>query len=293
MNWVAPAIAFGGALLGEVAGGNKDAEARRMLELALEGYRGLEIPVLEELVAEELGPSAMEGVQGDPQLAAIQRQALAMLSEYATGRGSTIDRAAMARIGNDVSSVAAQQRHAIQNENAQRGTYGSGGELLAMMGAGQQATQRAAQGGLDTAARAEQRRYQSIGDMGSMAGGMRNQQYNEQARAAQARDAIAQYNAAARAQAKQYNAQLPTQRFQMQMAKTQGQSGMLGNLSQNATQSADSTRQFMAAMSAAAARQADEQMKQMREAEQKAELERIRNAYAVPNPVFPPAPGGY
>ncbi len=232
-SMIGTGVATLGALGGELAASAKDAEARRMLELALQGYQGLEIPVLEELVAEQLGPSAMEGVRGDPQMEAIQRQALAMLAEYTSGKGSAIDRASMARIGNEASSVAAQQRHAIMDSNAQRGTYGSGGELAAMLASGQQASQRAAQGGLDTAARSEARRYQAIGDQAGLAGNIRNQQYNEQARAAQARDAVAQYNAAARMQAKQYNAQLPMQRFQMTMAKNQGQAGTMGNLSQN------------------------------------------------------------
>lgn len=293
---IGPVIQGAGAVVSEVAAGAKDAEARRMLELALQGYRGLEIPILEEIVAEQLGPSELGNVRGDPQMAAIQRQALAMLSDYTTGKGSAIDRAAMARIGNEASSVAAQQRHAIMDQNAQRGTYGSGGELLSMMGAGQQASQRAAMGGLDTAARAEARRYQAIGDQGAMASGIRSQQYNEDARAAQARDAVAQYNAAARQQAKQYNAGLPAQQYAMLMAKTQGQAGMLGNLSQNATQSADSTRQFMAAMSAAAARQAQEQVQQQKDAEEREYQSRLRQSFANPyNNVgySTPRPPGY
>jgi hypothetical protein len=289
--WIAPVIQAGGAVLGEMTAGGKEADARRMLEQALENFRGMEVPVLEELLAEQLGPSGMEGVRADPEAEAVQRAALAMLGEYTNGEGSIVDRAAMARVGNDASRVAARQRQAILNENAQRGTYGSGGELLAMMGAGQQATERAAQAGLDVGAQAAERRYRAIGDRAGLAGSMRNQQLSEDARRAAARDAVAQYNASARAQARAYNAQLPAQRFGMQMQKASAEAGGLGGLAQNSQQSADSQRQFIAGMSAAAAEQARLQQQQMRYEEERADRQRrdeeLRRLATTRNPVFP------
>ena len=292
--WIGPAIQAGGAVLGELTAGGKEADARRMLEEALANFRGLEVPVLEELIAEQLGPSAMEGVQADPEAEAVQRAALAMLAEYTNGEGSIVDRAAMARIGNESSKVAARQRQAIQNENAQRGTYGSGGELLATMGAGQAATERAAQGGLDVGAQAAERRYRAIGDRAGLAGSMRSQQFSEDSRRAAARDAVAQYNASARAQAKAYNAGLPAQRFGMLFQKAGAMAGGLGNLAGNSQQAADSSRQFVAGMSAAAGEQARMQAQQMRYEEERAErlrrdeeYRRLAAAQSVKNPAFP------
>jgi hypothetical protein len=87
------------------------------------------------------------------------------------------------------------QREAILQNAQARGVAGSGLELAQSMLAQQQASNRAAQQGLDVASMAQQRALQAILQGGQLGGQIRGQDFEEQARVAAAKDAIAQFNA--------------------------------------------------------------------------------------------------
>jgi hypothetical protein len=98
-----------------------------------------------------------------------------------------------------ISRQAAEERGArdaiMQNQRAM-GRGGSGMELASKLMAQQGGATRAAQQGLDVAATAQERALQAIMQGGQMAGGMREQEFGEQARIAEAKDALARFNAA-------------------------------------------------------------------------------------------------
>lgn len=141
--------------------------------------------------------SAMNDVSTDPRLRDEQTAALDALSEIANGGGRTLaDDANLNRIQNDVAASDRGRRDAIKQNMAARGMGGSGMDLLAQLQSSQAATDRASQGGLDIAADAEQRALDAIMQGGNMAGNLRGQDFDEQARIAAANDAISQFNAA-------------------------------------------------------------------------------------------------
>lgn len=145
----------------------------------------------------QMGPTAFEGISTDPALRAKQLDALGGLDEIVEGGGMTMaDQANLARIRSQAATGDRGRRDAILQNMRSRGMGGSGMELLAQLQSAQAATDQEAQAGLDVAAQAQERELQALLQSGSMAGALRGQDYDEQSRLAQARDAINQFNAA-------------------------------------------------------------------------------------------------
>jgi len=145
----------------------------------------------------QMGPTSFEGISTDPALRAKQLGALGGLDEIIEGGGMTMaDQANLARIRSQSATGDRGRRDAILQNMRSRGMGGSGMELLAQMQSAQAATDQEAQAGLDVAAQAQERELQALLQSGSMAGALRGQDYDEQSRLAQARDAINQFNAA-------------------------------------------------------------------------------------------------
>lgn len=89
----------------------------------------------------------------------------------------------------------AQARDAAILQNlAQRGMGGSGAELIARLGANQQAQQAAALQSEQLAAQASANKMAALQNLGQMATGLRGQEVQEQSDVARARDAIEQFN---------------------------------------------------------------------------------------------------
>ena len=150
--------------------------------------------------------SAMEGVSTDPRLKQAQLAALASMQEIGNSGGMTAtERAQLAKVQRDVAQADRGRREAILQNMRARGMGGSGMELLAQLQSSQAATDRASQSGLDIAGMAQQRALQALNQAGGMAGGIRGQDFGEQAQIAAARDAIAKFNAANTQQANMFN----------------------------------------------------------------------------------------
>lgn len=244
---------MGVGLLGEYLSNMDKATAKKLLQKALDEYGKIDIPTLEQLVAEEVGPSAFEDIKADPKLRDAQMQGLDRLGEMIDGDGFALeDRATMNRIGNQVSRRAAGGRATIANQFAQRGALSSGAELSMQMKNQQDSNEAASQAGLDAGAQALRRRFDAILSRGRMAGDIRGQEFSEKARVADARDAIARQNAAARQNARGYNVRLGQQDYENRLRRAGGMSGQYTNQASQANGQAGDTRDFYAGLGAAA-----------------------------------------
>lgn len=208
-------------LVGELMAGGKEAEAREIMNEAASMYDRLKLPELERAVAQTVGPTAFERITVDPAYKTAQIDALNRLAQISDEGGLTLsDKAAMNQILGDLAQRDAASRAATREEMQARGTLGAGAELASRLTGQQQTAQLASQRGMDIAGQAQQRALDAIMQRGALAGDIRGQEFGEQSSLAQARDAIARYNAAASERAQGYNLGLAQQQFQNKLNLT-------------------------------------------------------------------------
>jgi hypothetical protein len=216
----------------------------------------------EMLAAQSLGPSAMEQVQVSPELKQAQMNALLKLQGIGETGMTATDQARLAQIESNVARNLKGQTGAIQQNLAARGLSGGMTELVSRQLAAQEGANRQAQLGLDVKAQAEQRALDAIMQSGQLGGQMGQQQFQNAAQIAQAKDIINKFNTQnlqnvqqsniearnaaqlANAQAKQniagqnvglsneaqkYNIGLAQQNYQNQMARATGQTQALAD----------------------------------------------------------------
>jgi len=174
-------------------------------KLALEEMRqmGALTPELEQSI---ITGDHFKDMETDPRLKMEQEASLAALSEIAEGGGlRAVDRAALEEIKSDITQQERGQREAILQQMQRRGISGSGLELQSQLQAQQEAINRASQEGFNVAGQAQQRALQAILQRGELAGGMRGQDFGEQADIARARQAIEQFNVQSRIGSQQRN----------------------------------------------------------------------------------------
>lgn len=224
-------IAAAGALIGQlVAKGERDA-ARKELEKFRAMYGDVALPDLEKVIAEQVKKSEAGEVAADPQFREAKMSALGALKDVRDAGGLTLaDRAALNKLNNQAARHESAGRAAIKEDMSARGTLGSGNELAMRMDNNQASAQRSSEAAMDTAGMAQKRALDAMIAGGRMAGEFEGQDYDQRFRAAQARDAMEQWNAARRTDANMYNARLPQQNFQNQLAKLEGQTGLTTNI---------------------------------------------------------------
>jgi hypothetical protein len=268
------------------AGASEMRKATKLMEQNIARLEAIGIPSIEaqrialespELVglleAEQLGPSAIQGIQEDPRLKAAQMSALEEVSGLAqTGLGAE-DRAALNEIRRQAAGMAQAQKATTLQQMQERGMGDSGANLIAQLQSGQAAADMASQQGDRLAAEAAAARRQALGQQASMASQMSQQQLSLAGQKASAADAIAQFNAqnrqnvgsqnlsarqnianqqaANRNQQELYNKGLIQQRFQNEMAKASGVVGQQTNLANQFTQQATSAQQAQQAQTGA------------------------------------------
>jgi hypothetical protein len=223
-----PLIQLGVSVLGDVFAGKSEDEQKYLLERAYEQFGKIDAPALKEIAAQELGPSAMEGVKTDPALAGLQRESLDEMLRIGRSGGMTLeDKANLNDIRGQQARTTAAGNNRVREQMAARGISGGGAELAMSLANNQGAAQRASEGGLRVAADAQKRARDSIIEGGRMAGSMRGQDFGEQSQRASASDARTRYNADAKANAQRYNTGLAQQDFGNRMSLAQGRSGQL------------------------------------------------------------------
>jgi hypothetical protein len=232
MSWIGPLIQAGASAMGEQKAGQLSAQQQQILKDIYENLRDTPLPDLKDVKAEQLGPTAMEGVHSDPQQRQQQLEVMSALRDMFEHGGFNIeDRAALSAALNEANVKGSAQRHMLQGEFAQRGQLGAGARLALGNMDAQGAANRSSQAALDVAAQGEKRRMAALGDYGNMAGHLRSQDFDEAQARATAKDAADRWNASAREKAGYYNAGLPQQQFTNQVTKATGQQGAGNNLS--------------------------------------------------------------
>lgn len=211
---LAPVV--GGIIGNENAKGN-ERDAKRAREAAMAELMKLSAPGMQEQMvnfdeyssAGELSPelealfqqegSAMEGISLDPNQRAAQNQALAELQSIVSGGGlNDSDKADLGKIRqNSLNELKSQQMN-TKEDMARRGMGGSGLELAQRMGAEEAAINQMADSDLQVGDIATQRKLQAISELGNMGSRMEGQQFDQEARKAQARDTISQFNTSLR-----------------------------------------------------------------------------------------------
>ena len=240
------------SLYGEQAARNMSEEQFRILKRQLDDVRGVKLPDLPELKAEELGDSAVGGMKSDAELRQNQLEAIAILRNIADKGGLDLsDQAAVEQAINAAVSQQKRARAGVASDAAARGQLNSGARLMMDMEAAQQGSNAARQNALEVAGMAQRRRLQAIRDAGSTSGGLREQDWREQESTNRAKDLREERNAAARERAAVYNAGLPQQMFTNALAKATGQLPSTSAVGNALSANAASTQQLWSGLGAA------------------------------------------
>jgi hypothetical protein len=237
-----------GSALGGLAGNamaNSKGDGSEFLQQLLNNFNGIPLPEVEKALAQELGPSAMEGVSSDPQLKAAMYAALAKMQDIGQSGGMTLeDKANMAKVQNELGRNEMASRNAITNQMAARGMSNSGASVGMQFANQQAAADRAGQMGMQSAADAQRRAFDAIMSGGRMAGEMQQADLGQKNRVAEARDMLARYNAGARERAQQFNANQAQQQFDNRMNRAGGAVVGYQGLAQHGAAEAARTRQM-------------------------------------------------
>lgn len=213
---------------GEGIAAMSETQQQYLLQRAYEEYGKIDLPSLKAIIAEEVGPTATEGVHADSEMKGLERQALDEMLKVGRSGGMTLeDRANLNSIQGDIAQKEQTGRANIREDMARRGQRGGGAELSMQLANQQGAANRANSAGLDVAAQSQARARDAILQGGRMAGGMRRDDFAEKSQRAGAADARSRYNADAKARANTYNAGLPQQQYANELTRAQGRSGQL------------------------------------------------------------------
>jgi hypothetical protein len=214
-------------------------KAEEGLQEGQEAYRGLQVPdfqpveytgpseaadvAAQQAALERVGPTAYGDIAVDPRLKAAQLSQLSALEELRNSGGmNAADRANLARISNEEAAKEQSQRAAIMQGAQARGTSTGGLSLMQMLQAQQSGANRQAQRDLDVAGMAQDRALQAGGMASSLAGNMSQQDFNQQAQIAAARDTANKFNAQMANQNSQFNVGNTLRADIQNQGKTQG-----------------------------------------------------------------------
>jgi len=201
------------------------------MRLKLDEYvlQGLMTPDEAQYFAQN--PSEFEQIQSDPQFKEAQMAALSGLQDYANEGG--LNAQARGRLNDIAKEEGIRERGAreavLQNANA-RGVGGSGLEFLSQLKNQQESASRQSDRDTQVAADAEMRALDALVRSGSMAGDIRGQDFSEQARKAEAMDAINRFNTGNMIQNSQFNTGIRNQAQQYNLDTKQGLSDANTNI---------------------------------------------------------------
>lgn len=207
-------------LFGDAGKGRSD----QMRQQAIDAFNSIKTPELSDLQvqlskyvqsgeltpeqaeAELLKSSAFNDIVSDPSLEGAQKSALSSLQNVANSGGLTaIDKAQLQDITNQQNQEARGRNESIMQTARERGMGNSDISTVNQLMNEQGAADRASQRGTDVAAQAQARALQSMIAAGNTAGGIRGQDYAEQAEKAKAENAIDLFNKQTLNQTNLYN----------------------------------------------------------------------------------------
>lgn len=143
---------------------------------------------------DQLGNSAYDDISTNPQYEANQLEALRQLEEQSKDGYSARDKADLARIEQSANRANQGRQGAIRQNMAARGIGGGGLEVVMAQQAAQDANEQEALASLEKNAQMQDRKQQATSQLGQLSGQLQNNQYNQQAQAAQAKDSISRFN---------------------------------------------------------------------------------------------------
>lgn len=240
-DWIAPLIsgvAKGAVDIGTGLSANNQVQAAydemlRNLAARMGDYDALGSAGYSDLQAQQVGPSALEGIQVDAAGRQAQLEAMAGLADLADRGGLNLaDEAALNRIEGGLNRNVLARRKGLANEMQARRQLGSGAQLAMDLAAQQDSAQQANMRAEGIAGQAQQRALDAILQKAGLGRAMTNDDYQRQRDAALARDAIEARNAAARTDAAKYNNSLRGQSFEDNLAKARGKTDLTNSINQ-------------------------------------------------------------
>lgn len=238
-------------LFGDAKAAGDEARAQAIREQIAKQYGEVPLPELERLSAEQLGPSAFEGMSED--MGPIQSQMAALRALDAEGQegGSAASRAQRELARADAEQMATAQRMTDQQRLQQRGMQSSALAAALDQQAGQAAANRGYMGGLQGAVDANRQRMAALEAAGGLAGNIRGANYRASSDKASAIDSVNRYNANMRSDASRYNAGLGQKSFDNRMgllgAQSNARLGQASGYQRSAEQSRDSGDRWLQA----------------------------------------------
>lgn len=152
-------------------------------------YKHYADPILYENY--QLQGTEYDNIQADPSVLYAQNKALDELMNLSDSKGlDAIDQQALQEIMTDENRNLQGQNQAIAQDAMQRGVYGSGLEMAQRLQNAQSSANRANSKDMEVMAQAQQRALDALSSYGNLASDMRTQGFNEQAKRAEAQDAI-------------------------------------------------------------------------------------------------------
>lgn len=253
-------------LFADKSAGKKEAkQAAGMTQAALDAYKNLYVPTIEEQKIALQNPelvglleninqqdSRLADVNTDPRLREAMMASLDELSKQGEMGLSSADMAALNRIRREGAGQFQSQNAQILSEMAQRGNLDSGNQLALQMAAAQKQADLASQQGDRLAEMTMQARRDALAKSGNLASQIQQQDVGQQERALSAQDMINQFNTQGQRGVQQTNLQnrqaIENQRatnanlqetsnkglyqtqFGNQLQKTGGLAGQYGNM---------------------------------------------------------------
>ncbi len=237
------ALPIVGGIVGEILSAPDREEAERLRRRAMAMYN-IELPELDELQAQQLGPSAMEGVRGDPRAKALRMGALERLSQMGQEGYTAQDRAAINDVLSEVGEAERGGREAIMRTLP----AGSGERTLALLSNQQAGAQRANRQGLQVAANSRLQALQALSGQGQLAGAIDEAEFNQGAKRAGAKDAIAEFNARNRWDTQRANIGQQQQAWENKLGLTDRQAGMQQDAATAAERESERKRRMWGSM---------------------------------------------
>jgi hypothetical protein len=238
-DWVGPVAGAIGKGVNSYMGADKaNAEVQAAYEEMLKNlqarmgdYDALGSAGYSDIAPQQVGPTALDGVNVDPASQQAQQQTMAALADLAANGGlSLADMKVLNDIQANINRNASARSKGLANQFAARGQLGSGAQLAMELQGNSDAAMRANDAGESAAAQAQARALQALIQRGQMGRQMGSDQYNRDADRARAHDLIEARNAAARTDAGKYNNSLRGQAFEDQLAKARGKTQLTGDM---------------------------------------------------------------
>jgi len=140
----------GASLYGEYLATQDEAKVRDILQKSLDEFGNISLPKFESVVAQEVGPTALNGVKTDQRLTDAQYGSLGSYDDIISGDGlAAEDQANLNRIGNQLARRMSANKSSVQQGMQAQGMGNSGAAIAAQMAQAQNANQDLAAAGYD------------------------------------------------------------------------------------------------------------------------------------------------